>query len=89
MLTSVLVTAMVVGVVSLSALVVGSSLRADALRTRITALSDQQGDLRRDVATLSAPSRVMTWARSKGMVMADNVVILRVAAGTVPHGPGA
>jgi cell division protein FtsL len=85
----VLVTAMVVGLVSLSALVVGSSLRSDALRTQIATLSDQQGELSRDVATLSAPSRVMSWARSKGMVMADNVVILRVAARSAPRGPGA
>jgi cell division protein FtsL len=85
----VLVTAMVVGLVSLSALVVGSSLRSDALRTQIATLSDRQGELSRDVATLSAPSRVMSWARSKGMVMADNVVILRVAAGSAPRGPGA
>ena len=85
-LTALLVTGMVVGVVSMSALQVGTSLKADALRAQMSTLSDQQGELRREVATLSAPSRVMTWARAKGMVMPENVVILRVppAAGSEP-----
>ena len=79
---------MVVGVVSLSALQVGSSLRSDALRGQLATLAEQQAELRREVATLSAPSRVMTWAHGKGMVMPENVVILRVSPATAAE-PGA
>ena len=88
-LTALVVTGMIVGIVSLSALLVGSSFRADALRgaardARRAAGRAPRGRWR----TLSAPSRIMAWAHGKGMVMPENVVILRVSPATAAE-PGA
>lgn len=77
-LTSVVVTAMVVGVVSLSALAVQASFRADALRDRIDELADRQQVLTEQVAALSSPARIASWARRDGMQVPDHVVVLRV-----------
>jgi cell division protein FtsL len=77
-LTSVVVTAMVVGVVSLSALAVQTSFRADALRAQIDELADRQQVLTEQVAALSSPARVASWARREGMQVPDHVVVLRV-----------
>jgi cell division protein FtsL len=77
-LTSVVVTAMVVGVVSLSALAVQASFRADALRAHIDELADRQQVLTEQVASLSSPARIAAWARRGGMQVPDHVVVLRV-----------
>jgi cell division protein FtsL len=86
-LTAIVVTAMVVGVVSLSVLVVQSSFRADDLRAHIRELADRQQVLTEQVASLSSPARVASWARRDGMVIPDNVVVLRVQ--DPPAGNGA
>jgi cell division protein FtsB len=78
---------MVVGVVSLSVLVVQSSFRADDLRAHIRELADRQQVLTEQVASLSSPARVASWARRDGMVIPDNVVVLRVQ--DPPAGNGA
>jgi len=83
----VIVTAMVVGIVSLSALAVQASFRSDALRQQLGSLTQRQQSLREDVAAASAPSRVMGWARKEGMVMPERVVIIRVPSD--PSGLGA
>jgi cell division protein FtsL len=80
-LTAVLITGLVVGIVSLSALAVQSGFRSDDLRDELAGLQQQQLALREQVAAASAPSRVMRWARGEGMVMPDRVVILRIPAG--------
>ena len=67
-----------VGIVSLSALAVQASFRADDLQEQLAGLVQQQQVLREQVAAASAPSRVMRWARGEGMVMPERVVILRV-----------
>jgi len=85
-LTAILITALVVGIVSLSALAVQASFRSDDLREQLGGLTQQQQVLREQVAAASAPSRVMRWAREEGMVMPDRVVILRVPSSA---GPGA
>jgi hypothetical protein len=77
----VLITGLVVGIVSLSALAVQSGFRSDDLRDELAGLQQQQLVLREQVAAASAPSRVMRWARGEGMVMPDRVVILRIPAG--------
>ncbi len=77
-MTAVVVTALVVGVVSLSALVVQSSFAADDLRSRIGDLAEHQQVLTEQVASLSSPARVAVWARRHGMVVPDDVVVLRV-----------
>jgi hypothetical protein len=76
----VVVTLLVVGVVSLSALIVRSSFRVDALQASLTTLQADHEDLAIDVVTLSAPSRIAAWARDRGMVRADEVHVLRVRA---------
>jgi cell division protein FtsL len=78
-LTALLVTAMVVGVVSISAVLVRASFRMDALRSRIATAVQTQQDLRQDLAALSSPSRVHAWARDAGFIVPDGVVILSVA----------
>jgi cell division protein FtsL len=85
-LTAMIATALVVGIVSLSALAVQAGFHADDLRERLGGLQEQQQVLREQVAAASAPSRVMRWARGEGMVMPEQVVILRIPA---DPGPGA
>jgi cell division protein FtsL len=77
-LTAAVITALVVGIVSLSALAVQASFRSDDLTARLGVLTQQQQVLREQVAAASAPSRVMRWARGEGMVMPERVVILRI-----------
>jgi cell division protein FtsL len=79
-LTAIIATALVVGIVSLSALAVQASFRTDDLHVRLGGLLQQQQVLREQVAAASAPSRVMRWARGEGMVMPERVVILRIPA---------
>jgi cell division protein FtsL len=69
---------MIVGIVSLSALVVQASFRVDALQTQISRLTDQQRVLHEQVAAESSPARIQTWAREAGMVMPADVFVLRV-----------
>lgn len=76
--TAIVVTAMVVGIVSLSALVVQASFRVDSLQSRIAQLTDQQRVLHEQVAAESSPARIQTWARQEGLVMPGDVVVLRV-----------
>ena len=86
-MTALIVTGMIVGIVSLSALAVQASFRSDDLRQQLGSLTQRQQSLREDVAAASAPSRVMRWARSEGMVMPERVVILRLPSD--PSGLGA
>jgi len=83
-LTAIIATSLVVGIVSLSALAVQAGFRSDDLRERLGGLQAQQQVLREEVAAASAPSRVMRWARGEGMVMPDRVVILRIPADPEP-----
>jgi cell division protein FtsL len=78
--SAVIVTVAVVGVVSISALLVRASFAEQALRAELHGLSEAHQGLIREVVTLSAPSRVAAWARDEGMVVADDVVVLRVRA---------
>jgi cell division protein FtsL len=74
------VTALVVGVVSLSALLVQSSFREQQLRARIAELGEEHESLALQVVSLSSPTRVATWATGEGLVVAESVEILRVKA---------
>ncbi|MGZ8566350.1 MAG: hypothetical protein ACXWXS_04790 [Actinomycetota bacterium] len=76
--TFVIVTALVVGIVSISAMLVSTSFQEDELRSRLVALADEREGLVRDAAGLSSPARVQAWARADGMVMPDQVVTLPV-----------
>jgi hypothetical protein len=78
---------MVVGIVSVSALLVRSSFRVDALERDIADLKVQQQDLISERAELSSPSTIHAWARARGMAMPDEVVTLPIGgAGNAEHG---
>jgi cell division protein FtsL len=77
-LTAAVVTTMVVALASVSALVVQTSFGIDSLEARIAELGDRQQYLTREAASLSSPSRVAAWARRRGMVMPEDVVVVQV-----------
>ncbi len=72
---------MLVGLVSLSALMVQASIRSSGLDGRIAALSDVTDQQEAQVARLSSPWRIGSWARRQGFVEPDGVIILAVPAG--------
>jgi cell division protein FtsL len=74
------ITASVVGIVSISALLVQTSLQVDGSGGRISSLLAERDRLREQAAELSSPSRVRVWALAQGMVVPERVVILRVPA---------
>jgi hypothetical protein len=79
-LTAVVVSAMVVGLVSLNAMRVDAAYRTRSVVERVRLLTDERRTLVNDVARLSSPSRIGTWARGEGLVhpAAGDVVILQV-----------
>jgi len=80
LLATVLVTASLVGLVSLQAILAQSSFRTAELQTQIGDLADRHGVLTSEVARLSAPGRVAAWAEAHGMRAADvgHIVIVTV-----------
>jgi cell division protein FtsL len=90
-LTAAILTAIVVALVSVSALVVETGFGVDRTEARIAQLLDEGERLRRDVAAMSAPGRIATWAKRSGLVMPEEVVVLQVpgnpsAASDAPDG---
>ena len=87
-LFAIVVGSMVLGLVSLSALLAESSFRADDLQHRIDALAQENLDLTREQAALSAPGRIDAWARRSGMRLPDDIRFLHVPgeAQTAPAG---
>jgi cell division protein FtsL len=77
---AIVVTTLVLGVVSLSAMLVQSGFRVDEVQGRIADLQDRSLSLTHEVAELSSPARIAAWARSHGLVVPDDVVVLRVSA---------
>jgi cell division protein FtsL len=69
---------MVVGIVSVSALLVQGGFRIDDLRDRIGALAEDHEVLTKEVAEQSSPARVLDWARRAGLETPEDVVVLRV-----------
>jgi cell division protein FtsL len=76
-----IVTALVGGAASLSAMLVQASFRVDELEATVGELTDHGEVLVTEIAELSSPSRIARWAEDRGMVMPDDVVALRVPAG--------
>jgi hypothetical protein len=72
---------MVVGLVSLNAMRVDAAYRTRSATERVRLLADERRSLVNDVARLSSPSRIGTWARTQGLVSpaAGDVVILQVS----------
>jgi len=71
---------MVIGLVSVNAMRVDVAYRTRSVTERVVLLSHEREALVNDVARLSSPSRIGTWARAKGLVHpgAGDVVILQV-----------
>ena len=81
-LTAALLTAIVVALVSVSALVVETGFNVDRTEARIARLAEDGERLRRDVAEMSAPGRIAHLAERKGLVMPETpVVVLQVPGG--------
>jgi cell division protein FtsL len=79
---------MVLGLVSLNALLAKASFRVDDLSTRIDGLEVQHLELVSEQAELSAPGRIAEWARRNGMRLPDDIRLLHApdASGTAPAG---
>ena len=71
---------LIIGIASLSALLVQSSFQGDDLQTQLRALQQQHEVLREQVAAESSPQRIMEWARVRGMQIPEHVVILHLPA---------
>jgi hypothetical protein len=78
--TGVVVSALVVGLVSLNAMRVDAAYRTRSVSERVRLLAEERRTLVNDVARLSSPSRIGTWALAEGLVhpAAGDVVILQV-----------
>jgi len=79
---SVLVSAMVFGIVVLNVLLAQQSFRIDEAERRLEVLGTEHLELVREQATLSAPGRIAAWANRHGMRLPDDIRILRA-----PNGP--
>jgi cell division protein FtsL len=78
--SGVLVGSIVFGIVVLSALLAQTSFRIDQEERRLEELSQENLELVREHATLSAPGRIAAWATRHGMRLPDDIRIL--------HAPG-
>ena len=71
MLSGLVVAGLLVGIVTLQALVAQQSFRMQDLQERTRDLQLQYGELKARAAALSAPARVAAAARRQGMVLPD------------------
>ena len=77
--SAVVISAIVVGIVALNAMVVNTTYRIESGQQTLGDLQTQQKSLSTEVARLSSPSRIAEWAAAQRMVTPADVVILRVA----------
>ena len=77
-LVAVVAGTLIIGIASLSALLVQTSFHGDDLQTQLATLQQQHEVLREQVAAASSPQRIMEWARQRGMGMPEHVVILHL-----------
>ena len=79
-LTAIVLSGLVVGLVAVNAMRVDAAYRSRSLTEQIRILSDEQRILVNDVAHLSSPSRIGLWAHRQGLVhpAPGDVVILQV-----------
>jgi cell division protein FtsL len=70
---------MILGLVTLNALLAQSSFRVDDLQGRIEALSQENLALTHEQAALSAPGRIAAWARAHGMRLPDDIRFLHTS----------
>ena len=86
MLASTLVGSMVFGIVVVNVLLAQTSFRIGEAERRLEELSEDNLELVREQATLSAPGRISAWASRHGMRLPDDIRILH-APGTGPADP--
>ena len=86
---SVLVVALVVGVVALNALFAQTAFAVHAVQGQVADLSQRNDDLSNQAAQLSSPSRIADWAALYQMVAPGTVVILHVPRLTRSRAGGA
>ncbi len=72
-LAATVVGSMVLGIVSLNALLAQQSFRIDQAERRIEELTTRHLDLVHEQARLSAPGRIAAWARRNGMRLPDDI----------------
>jgi cell division protein FtsL len=79
-LTAIVLSSLVVGLVSVNAMRVDAAYRSRSLGEQVRILRAEQRTLVNDVAHLSSPSRIGTWAYRQGLVhpAAGDLVILQV-----------
>ena len=75
---SILIVALVIGVVAINALFAQTAFSVHTLQSRVTELAEQHDVLATNAARLSSPSRITSWAERYHMVAPDDVIILRV-----------
>ena len=80
--SAVVVTMLIVGLVSISAMAVQTSFAVETVQERIAALNDRTESLTNDVAAFSSPHRVAKWARERAMVAPSDVEVLTVGGGS-------
>jgi cell division protein FtsL len=86
-LFSAVVGLMVLGLVSLNALLAQASFRIDDLSNRMHRLEGDHLELVSEQARLSAPGRIADWARRNGMRLPDDIRLLHAPdASTAPAG---
>jgi cell division protein FtsL len=83
-----IVGSMVLGLVSLNALLAKASFRVDDLSGRVGELEVEHLELASEQAELSAPGRIAEWARRNGMRLPDDIRLLHApdASSTAPAG---
>ena len=78
-LATVVVAPMVLGIVSLNALLAQTSFRIDETERRIEELSRENLELVHEQAKLSAPGRIADWASRNGMRLPDDIRFLHAS----------
>jgi cell division protein FtsL len=76
LLASTLVGSMVFGIVVVNVLLAQTSFRIGEAERRLEELSEDNLELVREQATLSAPGRISAWASRHGMRLPDDIRIL-------------
>jgi cell division protein FtsL len=84
---SVVIGAMVVGLVALNAFLAQTSFRIDDLDAKLGDLTDRNAVLTRQVADRSAPGRIADWAARHGMRLPDDIHILLVPGRSLRSDP--
>ncbi len=88
-LATVVIGPMVLGIVTLNALLAQQSFRLDEAERRIEALTIEHLELVHEQATLSAPGRIAAWARRYGMRLPDDIRPLHASGGEAAAPAGA